>query len=60
MVVNRFNVYFIELDPTIGSEIKKTRPCIRHPSFLGLHFLQLPLRRYHHLKRWYLCELTAT
>ncbi len=28
MVVNRFDVYLIELDPTIGSEIKKTRPCI--------------------------------
>lgn len=28
MVVNRFDVYLIELDPTIGSEIKKTRPCV--------------------------------
>jgi len=28
MVVNRFDVYLIELAPTIGSEIKKTRPCI--------------------------------
>ena len=25
---SRFEVYYINLDPTIGSEIKKTRPCI--------------------------------
>jgi mRNA interferase MazF len=24
----RFSVYFVNLDPTIGSEIKKTRPCV--------------------------------
>ena len=28
MVVNRFDVYLINLDPTIGSEIQKTRPCL--------------------------------
>lgn len=28
MVANRFDVYLINLDPTIGSEIKKTRPCL--------------------------------
>ncbi len=28
MVVNRFDVYLINLDPTIGSEIKKIRPCL--------------------------------
>jgi mRNA-degrading endonuclease toxin of MazEF toxin-antitoxin module len=28
MVVNRFDVYLIELDPAIGGEIKKTRPCV--------------------------------
>ena len=26
MVVNRFDVVLINLDPTVGSEIKKTRP----------------------------------
>lgn len=26
MVVQRFDVYLVNLDPTIGSEIKKTRP----------------------------------
>ena len=28
MVVNRFDVYLVNLDPTIGSEIQKTRPCL--------------------------------
>jgi mRNA interferase MazF len=28
MVVNRFDVYLINLDPTPGSEIQKTRPCL--------------------------------
>jgi mRNA interferase MazF len=28
MVVKRFEVYLVNLDPTIGSEIKKTRPCL--------------------------------
>ena len=28
MVINRFDVYFVVLDPTVGSEIQKTRPCL--------------------------------
>jgi mRNA interferase MazF len=28
VVVRRFEVYLIALDPTIGSEIQKTRPCL--------------------------------
>jgi mRNA interferase MazF len=28
VVVKRFDVYLIHLDPTVGSEIKKTRPCL--------------------------------
>lgn len=28
LVIKRFDVYLITLDPTIGSEIKKTRPCV--------------------------------
>ena len=28
MVVHRFEVYLITLDPTVGREIKKTRPCL--------------------------------
>lgn len=27
-VVARFDVYLVNLDPTIGREIKKTRPCL--------------------------------
>lgn len=28
VVVRRFDVYLINLDPTVGSEIQKTRPCL--------------------------------
>lgn len=28
MVARRFEVYLVNLDPTIGSEIRKTRPCV--------------------------------
>ena len=28
MAVRRFDVYLVNLDPTIGSEIRKTRPCL--------------------------------
>ena len=28
MVVKRFDVYLVNLDPTAGSEIKKMRPCL--------------------------------
>ena len=28
MVVRRFEVYLVNLDPTVGSEIQKTRPCL--------------------------------
>ena len=28
MVVKRFEVYLVNLDPTIGREIQKTRPCL--------------------------------
>jgi mRNA interferase MazF len=28
MVIKRFEVYLISLDPTVGSEIQKTRPCL--------------------------------
>ena len=27
-MVKRFEVYLVSLDPTLGSEIKKTRPCV--------------------------------
>jgi mRNA interferase MazF len=28
MVVKRFEVYLVNLDPSVGSEIKKMRPCL--------------------------------
>lgn len=28
MVVKRFDVFRVKLDPTVGSEIQKTRPCL--------------------------------
>ena len=28
MVARRFDVFLVNLDPTAGSEIKKTRPCL--------------------------------
>lgn len=28
MVINRFDVFIVILDPTVGSEIRKTRPCL--------------------------------
>ena len=27
-LVNRFDVYLVSLDPTLGSEIRKSRPCV--------------------------------
>jgi mRNA interferase MazF len=38
MVVKQFDVYLVNLDPTIGSEIRKTRPClIVSPDEMNLH-----------------------
>lgn len=38
MVAERFDVYLVSLDPTVGSEIKKTRPClIISPNELNRH-----------------------
>ncbi len=28
MVINQYEIYWIDLDPTKGSEIKKIRPCV--------------------------------
>ena len=28
MVIRQYQIYWARLDPTIGSEIKKTRPCL--------------------------------
>jgi len=26
--INRFDIWVVQLDPTVGTEIKKTRPCV--------------------------------
>lgn len=28
MVIKRFDVYLVNFDPTVGSEIRKSRPCL--------------------------------
>jgi mRNA interferase MazF len=28
MAIDRFEVHLVNLDPTVGSEIRKTRPCV--------------------------------
>ena len=28
MEINQYDIFLVNLDPTIGSEIKKTRPCV--------------------------------
>ena len=28
LVIHRFDIYLVNLEPTIGSEMKKTRPCV--------------------------------
>jgi mRNA interferase MazF len=38
MVINRFEIYVVTLDPTVGSEIQKTRPClVLSPDELNRH-----------------------
>jgi mRNA interferase MazF len=38
MVAARFDVFLVVLDPTIGSEIQKTRPClVISPDEMNLH-----------------------
>jgi mRNA interferase MazF len=38
MVVSRFDVYLVHLDPTTGHEIRKTRPClVISPDEMNLH-----------------------
>lgn len=49
MVVNRFEVYLVNLDPTLGSEIKKTRPCL----------VVSPDEMNHHLRTTIIAPLTT-
>jgi len=38
MVARRFEVYLVDLDPTVGSEIQKSRPClVISPDDMNIH-----------------------
>ncbi len=50
MVIKRFDIYLINLDPTLGSEIAKTRPCI----------VLSPDEMNHHLQTVIVAPLTRT
>jgi mRNA interferase MazF len=53
-MVERFGIYWINLDPTLGREMKKTRPCIvlspdemnRHMSTVIIAPITSTLRKY--------------
>ncbi|MBO6794090.1 MAG: type II toxin-antitoxin system PemK/MazF family toxin [Balneolaceae bacterium] len=49
-MVTRFEVHLVALDPTIGSEIKKTRPCV----------IISPDEMNRHLKTVVIAPLTST
>ena len=49
-MVNQFEIYWVSLDPTTGSEIKKTRPCV----------IISPLEMNSHLKTVIIAPLTST
>ena len=44
MAVNHLEVYLVNLDPTLGAEIKKTRPCKGqdYPSRVAYRFRSRP------------------
>ena len=38
MVIRRFEVYLVNLDPTVGSEVQKSRPClVISPDEMNVH-----------------------
>lgn len=42
MVIPRFEVYLVDLDPTVGSEIQKSRPClVISPDEMNAHIATL-------------------
>ena len=49
-MLNQFEIYWMSLDPTTGSEIKKTRPCV----------IISPLEMNSHLKTVIIAPLTST
>ena len=64
MVVKRFEVYLINLDPTIGSEIKKTWPClVISPDEMNRHIATVivaPMtRRINSYPTWVRCDFNG-
>lgn len=56
----RYEVYLINLDPTIGSEIKKTRPClIISPNEMNKHISTLIIAPLTSTKRNYLTRINC-
>lgn len=49
MVVNQYQIVLVNLDPTVGSEIKKTRPCV----------IISPNEMNHNLRIVVVCPLTS-
>ena len=49
-MVRRFDIWLVELDPTVGSEVNKTRPCM----------VISPDEVNHHLKTAIVLPLTST
>lgn len=38
MEIKQYEIYLVNLDPTVGSEIKKTRPCVvLSPNEMNIH-----------------------
>lgn len=50
MEINQYEIYWIDLDPTKGSELKKTRPCV----------VISPNEMNHYIKTVIIAPLTST
>ena len=61
MVVRRFDVYLINLDPTVGSEIRKTRPClVISPDEMNNHICSVIIAPMTTVERNYPTRVTCT
>jgi mRNA interferase MazF len=61
MEVKRFEVYLINLDPTVGREIKKTRPClIVSPNEMNRHISTIIVAPMTTKKRQYPTRVSCT
>lgn len=61
VVAERFDVYLINLDPTVGREIQKTRPCvIISPDEMNKHISTVIIAPMTTKKRGYPTRITCT